>query len=98
LEDDPTDQAEDKNHLLPVAGYEGKTHDKLETIDLIQKALAGLGDDQRTAIILKEYMGLSLEEVAEVMECPLSTAKSRLYNGIREVQGNLTRMGFRIED
>jgi len=31
------------------------------------------------AIILKEYLGLSLEEVAQVMECPLSTAKSRLY-------------------
>jgi RNA polymerase sigma-70 factor, ECF subfamily len=97
LEDTSTDQTGNKNHLLPIARSAGKTHDKLETIDLIQKALDGLSEDQRTAIILKEYIGLSLEEMATVMDCPLSTAKSRLYNGLREVQRNLTRMGFRIE-
>jgi RNA polymerase sigma-70 factor, ECF subfamily len=92
------DQAGDKNILLPVAPLAGKPRDRLETIDLIQKALAGISEDHRTAIILKEYMGLSLEEVSDVMDCPLSTAKSRLYHGLREVQRNLKRMGIRIED
>jgi RNA polymerase sigma-70 factor (ECF subfamily) len=64
-------------------------------MDLIRKALAGLSEDHRTAVILKEYMGLSLEELAQVMGCPLSTAKSRLYHGLREVQQNLIRLGIR---
>jgi RNA polymerase sigma-70 factor (ECF subfamily) len=68
--------------------------EKLESIDIIRKALAGLGEDHRTAIVLKEYLGLSLEELASVMECPLSTAKSRLYNGLKGVQRNLKRMGI----
>ncbi len=67
--------------------------DTLETADLIRKALANLSEEHRAAIVLKEYLGLSLEETAGVMECPLSTAKSRLYHGLREVQRNLKRLG-----
>ena len=73
----------------------GTAQDSLETADLIRKALMGLSDECRTAIILKEYVGLSLEEVANVVCCPLSTAKSRLYHGLRGVQRNLRRMGLR---
>jgi RNA polymerase sigma-70 factor, ECF subfamily len=69
--------------------------DLLETRDIIQKALAGLSEDHRSAIVLKEYVGLSLEELANVMECPLSTAKSRLYHGLRGVQRNLKRLGIK---
>ena len=69
--------------------------DSLETRDIILKALSGLSEDQRSAIVLKEYVGLSLEELAGVMECPLSTAKSRLYHGLREVQRNLKRLGIK---
>jgi RNA polymerase sigma-70 factor, ECF subfamily len=97
LVDSAMDQAGENSYWVPAAPSSG-TLDSLETVDLIQKALAGLTEDHRTAIILKEYLGLSLDEVATVMSCPLSTAKSRLYHGLREVQRNLKRMGIRIED
>jgi RNA polymerase sigma-70 factor (ECF subfamily) len=69
--------------------------DALETIDIIQKALVCLSEDHRSAIVLKEYVGLSLEELAEVMDCPLSTAKSRLYHGLKDVQRHLKRLGIK---
>jgi RNA polymerase sigma-70 factor, ECF subfamily len=69
--------------------------DRLETLDIIQKAMAGLSEDHRSAIVLKEYVGLSLEELANVMECPLSTAKSRVYHGLKGVQRNLKRLGLK---
>jgi RNA polymerase sigma-70 factor, ECF subfamily len=69
--------------------------DRIETLDIIQKAMSGLSEDHRSAIVLKEYVGLSLEELADVMECPLSTAKSRLYHGLKEVQRNLRRLGIK---
>ena len=97
LDNDLIDQSGGKEDSIPTAPSSGKTRDRLETVDLIKRAMAGLTDDHRTAIILKEYLGLSLEEMAKVMDCPLSTAKSRLYHGLREVQHNLKRMGFRIE-
>jgi len=70
-----------------------QTQDAVEIVDLIRKALMGLSEEHRTAIILKEYVGLNLEEVASVMGCPLSTAKSRLYHGLRGVQRQLKRIG-----
>ena len=66
---------------------------KIELKDLVCKALMNTSEEHRAAIILKEYIGLNLEEVAEVMGCPLSTAKSRLYHGLRGVQKNLRRLG-----
>jgi RNA polymerase sigma-70 factor (ECF subfamily) len=98
LDDPAAGQAGDKKFLIPATAPAGKIPDRMEIIDLIQKSLAGLSEDRRTAIILKEYMGLSLEEAASVMDCPLSTAKSRLYHGLREIQRNLKRLGVRIED
>jgi RNA polymerase sigma-70 factor, ECF subfamily len=97
LADPAKDQAGDNNYWIPAASSSG-TRDPLETVELIQKALAGLTEAHRTAIILKEYLGLSLDEMAKVMDCPLSTAKSRLYHGLREVQRNLKGIGIRIED
>ncbi|NLT67702.1 MAG: sigma-70 family RNA polymerase sigma factor [Acidobacteria bacterium] len=78
------------------AATDGRS-DSVETMDIIRKALANLSEDHRTAIVLKEYLGLSLEEIADVMECPLSTAKSRLYHGLMTVQRNLKRLGLKAE-
>lgn len=94
--DGPVPGTEGNEKELAVGQTTGKQEqDALETIDLIRKALRGLSEDHRSAIILKEYVGLSLEEVAAVMGCPLSTAKSRLYHGLRSVQRNLRRIGVR---
>jgi RNA polymerase sigma-70 factor (ECF subfamily) len=94
--DDPLPNAEsgEKEIALPLTAAPSQS-DTLETADLIKRALMGLSDEHRTAIILKEYVGLNLEEVAKVMDCPLSTAKSRLYHGLRKVQRNLARIGIR---
>lgn len=94
--DDPLQCKEDGEGELTLSMTAGRDSlDSLEIRDLIRKALMGLSEEHRTAIILKEYMGLNLEEVARVMDCPLSTAKSRLYHGLRGVQRNLVRIGVR---
>jgi RNA polymerase sigma-70 factor, ECF subfamily len=89
----PDQERQEKPDLSGIPA--GDSGNALETIDMIQKALAGLSEDHRSAIVLKEYVGLSLEELAEVMECPLSTAKSRLYHGLKDVQRNLKRLGIK---
>lgn len=85
----------DEDRLSNIPAAESGV-EELEILDIIRKALAGLSEDHRTAIVLKEYLGLSLEELASVMDCPLSTAKSRLYNGLKGVQRNLKRMGVNL--
>lgn len=48
-----------------------------------------LPEDQRTAILLKEYHGLTFQEIAEITGCPLSTAKTRVYQGLSVLRREL---------
>jgi RNA polymerase sigma-70 factor (ECF subfamily) len=57
----------------------------------VQQAMAELPDEQRTAILLKEYHGLTFQEIADQLECPLSTVKTRLYQGLSVLRRRLER-------
>ena len=52
-----------------------------------------LPEEQRTAIILKEYQGLTFQEIADLLECPLSTVKTRLYQGLTVLRRQLEQAG-----
>ena len=52
----------------------------------LQRALAELGEDHRTAILLRDVNGLAYEEIAEVMGCPKGTVMSRLHHARKKLQ------------
>ena len=58
---------------------------------VVAKAMALLPEEQRTAIILKEYHGLTFQEIADLLDCPLSTVKTRLYQGLTVLRRQLQR-------
>lgn len=45
----------------------------------LERAIAGLPEDLRTAIILRELDGMSYEEIAQTMDCPVGTVRSRIF-------------------
>jgi len=53
--------------------------DELEAV--IKKAIEELPEDLRTAVTLREYEGLSYEDIAGVMDCPVGTVRSRIFRG-----------------
>ena len=57
----------------------------------VEEAMARLPEEQRTAIILKEYHGLTFQEIADLVGCPLSTVKTRLYQGLSVLRRDLAR-------
>jgi len=59
----------------------------------VGKAMAQLPEEQRTAIILKEYHGLTFQEIADLLDCPLSTVKTRLYQGLTVLRKQLREAG-----
>ena len=46
---------------------------------VVERAISELPDDLRTALTLREFDGLSYEDIAEVMDCPVGTVRSRIF-------------------
>ena len=67
----------------------------------VNEAIEALPDDLRLAIVLRELEGLSYEDIAKTMECPVGTVRSRIFRAreaidrsLREVfDGGLGRIG-----
>lgn len=55
-----------------------------ELKNIVFDTIKGLQEDLRTAITLREIEGLSYEEIAEIMECPVGTVRSRIFRA-REI-------------
>jgi len=66
---------------------------RAELSGAVALAMEKLPAEQRTAIILKEYHGLTFQEIADLMNCPLSTAKTRLYQGLMLLRRYLAEEG-----
>lgn len=60
-----------------------------EQAESIRQAIDSLAEDLRVSITLREIEGLSYEEIAEVMECPVGTVRSRIHRARKELQEKL---------
>ena len=58
----------------------------------VASALDRLSADQREAVVLKIYQGFKFEEMAEILSCPVSTIKSRLYTALELLKIELAPM------
>ncbi|WP_397571609.1 sigma-70 family RNA polymerase sigma factor [Schlesneria sp. T3-172] len=57
---------------------------------LVQQALSELSDEFRTALVLKEMDGMSYEEIAELVEVPVGTVRSRIHRARIELRDKLS--------
>jgi RNA polymerase sigma-70 factor (ECF subfamily) len=60
-----------------------------EIVLAIRDALEALPEDLRTAITLRELEGLSYEEIAKAMECPIGTVRSRIFRAREAIDARL---------
>ena len=73
-------------------------HDAVEAQDLgrmVAAAMSELPEEQREVIALKEYQGLTFQEIADTLDVPVSTVKTRLYRGLVHMRERLERQGVR---
>ena len=60
----------------------------------VSRAMMTIPDEQRTAIVLKEYQGLTFREIADFQGCPVSTVKTRVYQGLTRLRRELESRGI----
>jgi RNA polymerase sigma-70 factor (ECF subfamily) len=86
---DPADLAAERE---PAESIEDLVS-RRELSAIVEEAMARLPDEQRTAIVLKEYHGMTFQEIADLQGCPLSTVKTRLYQGLSVLRRHLEQNG-----
>jgi RNA polymerase sigma-70 factor, ECF subfamily len=60
-----------------------------EIREVVERAMEQLPEDLRTAIVLRELEGLSYEEIAEAMDCPVGTVRSRIFRAREAIERKL---------
>src|SRR5690606_311040 len=85
---DPVDLAD--SQMAPAESVEELVA-RREMSKAVALAMAELPEEQRTAILLKEYHGLTFQEIADMLGCPLRTVKTRLYQGLSVLRRCLER-------
>ena len=90
-DDIEADTAEQMDMGTPLKEYATPENIALEReiAQTIQDALDDLPDDLRTAITLRELEGLTYEEIAQAMDCPIGTVRSRIFRAREAIDAKL---------
>lgn len=67
----------------------------VETSLAVASALERLSEEQREAVVLKIYQGFKFEEMAQILGCPVSTIKSRVYTALDVLKKTLAPVNMR---
>ncbi|RPI73989.1 MAG: sigma-70 family RNA polymerase sigma factor [Planctomycetaceae bacterium] len=74
-----------RNDLQP-----GHSLETAERQTAVREALAELSEEFRTVLVLKEMEGLKYEEIAEIVDCPIGTVRSRIHRAREELRERLS--------
>jgi RNA polymerase sigma-70 factor (ECF subfamily) len=93
--DDRSDAGARKVEQLPARQSHEREFLAEESRSQVRQALERLSPEQRAVVELKFFSELTFEEIAGVVEVPLSTIKSRLYSGLEVLKSALGRIDHR---
>jgi len=65
--------------------------EQLESV--VYKAIEDLPEELKVAVTLREFDGLSYEEIAEIMECPVGTIRSRIFRAREAIEKKIAALG-----
>jgi len=88
FDNEEAESFEDAEALRDSATPESELLGK-EIVATVNKAMEALPEDLRTAITLREIEGLSYEEIATVMNCPIGTVRSRIFRAREAIAAEL---------
>jgi RNA polymerase sigma-70 factor (ECF subfamily) len=76
---------------VPLAQSPANVVEERQRTAAVRRALGGLPVELRQIVVMKEFEELTFREIAEALDLPLSTVKSRLYTGLKQLQLRLAK-------
>lgn len=90
------DDEEERNAVpfsAPLEFSPARVVEGRENIKAVRRAVNGLPTELRQVVVMKEFEELTFREIADVLDLPLSTVKSRLYTALKQLEMRLQRYG-----
>jgi RNA polymerase sigma-70 factor (ECF subfamily) len=78
-------------HESPARAAESR-----QRTEIVRRAVDALPAELRQVVVMKEFEELTFQEIAEALDLPLSTVKSRLYTALRQLQMRLQRVASEV--
>jgi RNA polymerase sigma-70 factor (ECF subfamily) len=78
-------------HASPARAAEAR-----ERAEAVRRAVAALTPELREVVLLKEFEGLTFQEIADALQVPMSTVKSRLYTALRQLRMRLEKFELEV--
>jgi RNA polymerase sigma-70 factor (ECF subfamily) len=94
LEDET--EADGASYSAPAHESPARVAENQERTDSVRRAVRALPPELRQVVVMKEFEELTFQEIAEALDLPLSTVKSRLYTALRQLQMRLKHMAAEI--
>ena len=88
---DVEDGPEDRTFVAAPHFSPARATEQVERMNLVRNAVGALPVDLRQVVVMKEFEDMTFQEIAEVLELPLSTVKSRLYTALKQLKMKLER-------
>lgn len=92
------DETEADGASFSVPAHESPAHaaESHQTTATIRRAVNALPTELRQVIVMKEFEELTFQQIAEALDLPLSTVKSRLYTALRQLRMRLEKHGAEV--
>lgn len=86
------DNGANEVHFAAPASYSPmRIAEQNERLKLVRTAINSLPEDLRQVIVMKEFEEMTFQEISEILDMPLSTVKSRVYNALKQLRLKLER-------
>jgi RNA polymerase sigma-70 factor (ECF subfamily) len=93
LEDDPENSA--ASFAAPLSQSPAKVAEGRQETLAVRRAINSLPIELRQVVVMKEFEELTFREIADALDLPLSTVKSRLYTALKQLQMRLQKFESR---
>jgi RNA polymerase sigma-70 factor (ECF subfamily) len=93
LEDDPENSA--ASFAAPLSHSPAKVAEGRQETLAVRRAINSLPIELRQVVVMKEFEELTFREIADALDLPLSTVKSRLYTALKQLQMRLQKFKSR---
>jgi RNA polymerase sigma-70 factor (ECF subfamily) len=92
------DEAEADGASFSASALESPAHvaESRQVTETVRRAVQALPPELRQVIVMKEFEELTFQQIAEALDLPLSTVKSRLYTALRQLRLRLEKHGAEV--